>query len=158
MYHVASCHSESCFAVDLEFDNPSGTPPIHPPISFPFVSLFSLPLILLLVFLSAFLSASYSLSYSPSILAVRLSLLVLQFVLRFWHLVPAFSYWVFRLYCAQLLGTESARSCTRSEPEPGPSPYDAARLQLLVHCTSPRQYRLPGLALLPCHLPVQNQA
>ena len=24
LYHVASCHSESCFAVDLEFDSPSG--------------------------------------------------------------------------------------------------------------------------------------
>jgi len=24
LYHVCSCHSESCFAVDLEFDNPSG--------------------------------------------------------------------------------------------------------------------------------------
>jgi len=27
LYHVASCHSESCFAVDLEFDNPSGVNP-----------------------------------------------------------------------------------------------------------------------------------
>jgi len=24
LYHVSSCHSESCFAVDLEFDSPSG--------------------------------------------------------------------------------------------------------------------------------------
>uniref|UniRef100_A0A7S0EQM2 Protein transport protein SEC23 n=1 Tax=Hanusia phi TaxID=3032 RepID=A0A7S0EQM2_9CRYP len=24
LYHVASCHSESCFAVDFEYDNPSG--------------------------------------------------------------------------------------------------------------------------------------
>ena len=26
LYHVASCHSESCFALDLEFDSPSGLP------------------------------------------------------------------------------------------------------------------------------------
>jgi hypothetical protein len=24
LYHVPSCHSDSCFAVDLEFDSPSG--------------------------------------------------------------------------------------------------------------------------------------
>ena len=24
LYHVASCNSESCFAVDLHFDSPSG--------------------------------------------------------------------------------------------------------------------------------------